>query len=217
MPLVSRSITLAESIPEKIAAFLSLPPPAPVNPTVLSTFNGSAADGGIRANTTWVGQVTQGSGYITIGGTAGNDNGWGTTGLLINATGLNTLSITAQRDPGHAGGSLSFQFEDHRLITSVFSVNSSLFAVGTPTQVQIVLGTWTGDFDFAQITGWSLGGGGLATQDFRMSLHHVELTATAIPEPSTYAAILGAALLGIAAYRRHRTTCARRVARAHSR
>ncbi len=183
-------------------AFISLPSAPPPEPIVISSFDGTVASGGIRTNTTWVGQVTQGAGYITIGGSARDDNGWGSTGLSLNATGLNTLTVTAQRDAGNAGGWLFLQFEDHRLTTSVFSLSSLLFAVGAPTQVQIVLGVWSSGFDFTQITGWSIGGGGLGTQDFRMTLHDVSLSATAIPEPATVAGLMGLAALGAGVWRR---------------
>ncbi len=186
-------------------AFIPLSPPPP-EPIVISSFDGTAGSGGIRAGTTWVGQVTQGVGYLTIGGTARDDNGWGATGLSVNATGLNYITITAQRDAGHAASSLFLQLEDRYVGTRVFGLDSSLFAVGTPTQVQIVLGVWSGGFDFTQITGWNIGGGSLGTLDFRMTLHDVTLTASAIPEPATYAALMGAALLGLAVVRRRRKT-----------
>lgn len=151
----------------------------------LSSFSGGPTDGSIRAGTTWVGQVTQNPASISIGGTARNDNGWGATGLSVNATGLNFLNITAQRDPGNASPSLFVQFEDRFLNTHVASVDLSLFAAGSMSFVQISLGPWPTVFDTTQITGWTIGGGGLGTTDFRMTFQNLELTSiVAVPEPS---------------------------------
>ncbi len=182
----------------------SPPPPPPPDPLILSSFNGDTASGGVISTTSWQGNVTQGSGYITIGGSARDDNGWGVTGLSLNASTWSTISITAQRDPGNATGTLALQFEDRLLRTNIFSINTATFAVGTPTQAQIVIGTWTSDFDFTQIVSWSIGGGGLGTNDFRMTLHNVEIGVTAIPEPTTTAVVIGLAAVGAALYRRRR-------------
>jgi len=182
---------------------LELPPPPPA-PITLSTFGGEPGGGSIRPGSTWVGNVTPGAGYITIGGNARDDNGWGATGLNLNLTGMNTLTITAQRDPGHATSSLFLQIDARDLTAHYFAVSSSLFAVGTPTQVQIVIGVWSSDFDFTQITSWSIGGGGLGVDNFRMTLSEVGFSASAIPEPSTYAAWAGMATLACAFWRRRR-------------
>ena len=42
--------------------------------------------GSARAGTSWVGQVTQNANTLTVGGTAADDNGWGTTGLAPRST-----------------------------------------------------------------------------------------------------------------------------------
>jgi len=90
------------------------------------------------------------------------------------------------------------------LRTRVFSLSTSSFALGTPTQAQIVLGVWSGDFDFTQIVSWSIGGGGVGSNDFRLSLHQVEFGTTAIPEPATYTAMIGLVALAAALYRRRK-------------
>ncbi len=201
---LATSATLAAGSTDRIASTSPPPPPPPPESIVLTTFDGTAGSGSIRSGTTWVGNVSQGAGYITIGGTARDDNGFGATGLSLNATAMNTLTITAQRNAGHAAGSLFLQLEDRTLGTRLFAFDATLFAVGTPTQVQIVIGVWSADFDFTQISGWNIGGGGVGTLDFRMSLHQVEFSATAIPEPSTVAALMGFAVLGAAFWQRRR-------------
>jgi hypothetical protein len=64
------------------------------------------------------------------------------------------------------------------------------------------LAAWTVDFGPTHITGWSLGGGGLGTENFRMTFDTLAFTTSAIPEPSTYAALLGLTALALAALRR---------------
>src|SRR5687767_7233911 len=102
---------------------------------VLDAFNAGGSTGAVRAGTSWVNNVTVNASTITVGGSARDDNGWGATGLSINATGMNFVSITAQRDTGHAATSVVVQFEDRSLNTHVFSVSASAFAVGSLTHV----------------------------------------------------------------------------------
>ena len=146
---------------------------------ILDTFNSGAATGSVRTGTSWVGQTTQNAGTLTVGGGALDDNGWGATRLSLNATGMNFLAITAQRDTGHTAPSFVIQFEDRNLNTQVFSVNASAFTTGSLATVQITLGNWSSGFDRTQITGWSIGGGSVGTAPFRMTFDHLQLSATA--------------------------------------
>jgi len=171
---------------------------------VLSNFAGNAADGAVRASTTWVGQTTQQAGTLVVAGTARDDNGWGATGLSVNAGAMLYLNITAQRDAGNLAPTLFVQFEDLSLRTKVVSVSTAQFALGAMTVVQVPLTGWTIDFGPSQITGWSLGGGSVGTTDFRMTFDSLALTATAIPEPATAAALAAAAMLAAACARRRR-------------
>jgi hypothetical protein len=168
----------------------------------LSSFTGDANSGSVRTGTSWEGNVTQGAASITVGGTARDDNGWGRTGMLLDVSGMNSITITAARNAGNAAGSLFLQLEDLRLVTSVFSVDTSLISFDTPTQVYIAVSAWPSGFDPTQVTGWSIGGGGVGTQDFRMTLYEVGFSATAIPEPAEITTALGLAALAAAAYRR---------------
>jgi len=194
--------------PGSRTAFAQLPPLAASAPSSISldSFDAGSASGSVLTSTSWNGQVTQNATSITIAGSALNDNGWAARGLNLDASGLGFITVTAQRDTGHATSSLFIQFEDRAASTNtaVFSVDASQFAFGTPTTVSIAIGTWPSAFNSTQIGGWSIGGGGVGTSDFRMTLHNLELTASAIPEPEFYAAASALAALAFAAHRRRR-------------
>jgi hypothetical protein len=119
------------------------------------------------------------------------------------------LAITAQRDTGNLAPTLFFQFEDQSIRTRVLSLSTSLFALGTPTTVHVALPSWTIDFGSNALSGWSLGGGGVSSSDttvaFRMTFDQIAFT-SAIPEPATYAALLGLAALGAVVLRHRRNT-----------
>jgi hypothetical protein len=167
---------------------------------VLDDFNTGTATGAIVGGTSWVGQVTQNATTITIGGTAKDDNGWGTTSVNINGSSFSYLLVTGQVDVGNTGSnSFVIQFEDSALNTNIFSVPTSAFT-STMTTVPIAI-SWTGGFDATQITGWNIGGGSTGTFAWRMTLDNMTL-ATAVPEPSTYAMIAGVLALGFVAWRR---------------
>lgn len=171
---------------------------------VLDNFDAGTHTGSVQPSTSWFGQVTQNASSLTIGGTALNENGWGATSLNLDATGLTFLTVTAQRDAGHEGSSLFLQLEDRAASTNthIIAIDTSLFAIGVPTTVQVPIGTWSSEFMVDAIGSWSVGGGGVGTSDFRMTLYDMELTATAIPEPAAVAAVLGLTAFGIALHRR---------------
>ncbi len=163
---------------------------------LLSSFDGGVGAGQVLGGTSWAGNVTQHPQSIAVGGTASDDNGWGARNVALDASGMNYLTVTAQRDAGNQAPTLFFQFEDRSLRTKVFSVTTSSFAVGSFTTVQIPLGAWTLDFGPNEITGWSIGGGSVGTVPFRMSFDTVSFSVTAIPEPATYG--VSVAVLGLA-------------------
>jgi len=158
---------------------------------VLDAFNAGATTGSVRPGTSWVNNVTPGATTLTVGGTARDDNGWGATGQAINATGMNFLAITAQRDAGHAAAAFVIQFEDRNLNTQVFTLGASAFATGGLTTVLIPLTGWAANFDRTQIAGWSIGGGTVGTAAFRMTLDHLALTATASPDSAVAPGVTG--------------------------
>jgi hypothetical protein len=68
--------------------------------------------------------------------------------------------------------------------------------------------TTTGGFDFAQVTSWRISGGEFLGSS-TLSLTAGQLTAvSAVPEPATYAALAGLAMLGVVAWRRRSSVAA---------
>lgn len=181
VPHVKPAITLVTRWLLLGAALAALTRGVSAQVIVVDTFDASGGTGSVRAGTSWVGNVTQNATSITVGGTAKDENGWGATGQLINAAGMTTLNLVAQRDAGSAAASLVIQFEDFALTTQIIALNASLFAVGVLTQVSIAIPAWPAGFDPARITGWSIGGGTPGLADFRMTLESFTLTA---PAPS---------------------------------
>lgn len=161
---------------------------APAQTIVIDTFNNTgnppASTGAVVDGRTWSGQVTQNATSITVGGTARDDNGWGSTSLAVNATGMAYVRITAQRNTGNTNPSVVVQFEDSFLTpdSGIFSVPSSAFQLGATTIVQIPITTWgSALFDPADITGYSIGGGAAGSTAFRMTLENLELSSSLAP------------------------------------
>lgn len=193
---VKKTLPVGAQVPPSPKTSAALPAAPSASPTLtdltLSSFSSGSSDGGsVRTGTSWVNNVTLHADSLTVGGTARDENGWGATGLALDASAMSYLLVTARRDPGHTASTLFVQFEDLYLRTYVVSVSTSLFATTALTPVTVPLSGWTVDFGPSHITGWSLGGGGLGTENFRMTFDTLAFTTSAIPEPSTYALSLG--------------------------
>jgi len=148
---------------------------------VLDNFNSGAASGAVKAGTSWFGNTTQNATTLTVGGTAKDDNGYGVTGLNLNASAMTYVRVTAQRDAGNVNPSFVLAFEDPSLNSAIFSVSSAAFAVGTLTQVQIPIASWGSGFDPTQLAGWSIGGGSVGTTAFRLTIDHLALASSLLP------------------------------------
>ncbi len=158
---------------------------------LLDDFNGSPPGGSVRPGTTWVGNVTPNASTLTVGRSAKDDNGWGVTGLTLNAAQMSFVTISAQRDAGNAAPSLVVQFEDRSLATHTVAVSTAAFATGTLTAVQLPIGAWPAGFDATQIVGWSIGGGAPGLVDFRMTFDSLGLSAGAVPGLSVQPVVSG--------------------------
>ena len=108
---------------------------------------------------------------------------------LLTKTGSGTLT-----GPGTLGG-----------VTLNFS-ESGGFAAGTYTLINYATAAGTSQFGADRFTlGSTIAGYTYAFTDTGSTL---QLTATAVPEPATYAALVGLAALGLAAVRRRRRRAA---------
>lgn len=150
----------------------------------LESFAQPGAQGAVLPTSSWAptGNVRRLPDSIVVAGTARDDNGWGASGLKLDARAMNYVTIAAQCDAGNMAGSLVFQLEDAALRTHTVSVPTAQFALGTMTAVQFPLGGWPAavNFDASQITGWTLGGGTVGLLPFRMSLDSVVLSSAAV-------------------------------------
>jgi hypothetical protein len=102
-------------------------------------------------------------------------------------------TVTAPRATGNQAPALFLPFEGPSRRTRVLSVSTSLLAVATLTVVNLPWSSWSIDFGPAAITGGSLGGGGAP---LRLTFDDGRFTASAIPEPGTYALLAGLAGIG---------------------
>lgn len=103
-----------------------------------------------------------------------------------------TVTVTAPRATGNKAPALFLPFEGPSRRTRVLSVSTSLLAVATLTVVNLPWSSWSIDFGPAAITGGSLGGGA----PLRLTFDEGRFTASAIPEPGTYALLAGLAGIG---------------------
>lgn len=150
----------------------------------LESFAQPGAQGTVVSTSSWAptGNVRRLPDTIVVAGTARDDNGWGASGLKLDARAMNYVTIVAQCDTGNMAGSLVFQLEDAALRTHTVAVPTAQFALGMMTAVQFPLGVWPAavNFDASQITGWTLGGGTVGLVPFRMSLDAIVLSPAAV-------------------------------------
>jgi hypothetical protein len=166
------------------ALFLPLMPAGRTQSLELDSFAQPGAQGAVLPASSWAaaGNVIRLPEAIAVTGTARDDNGWGATGLNVDARAMAYVTLVAQSEAGNQAGSLVFQLEDAALRTHTIAVPTAQFALGVRTSVQVPLGAWPAPtvFDAARITGWTLGGGTVGLVPFRMTLDQVTLTATAV-------------------------------------
>ena len=164
------------------AMVLLLMPAGRTQSLELDSFAQPGAQGAVLPASSWAGagNVIRLTDAIAVTGSALDDNGWGASGLTVDARAMGYVTIVAQSEAGNQAGSLVFQLEDAALHTHTIAVPTAQFALGVRTTVQVPLGAWPAPalFDAARITGWTLGGGTLGLVPFRMTLDQVALSAT---------------------------------------
>ena len=176
---------------------------------IISNFNGSTlADlGGFPSlNGSWSnsGEMTLSSGILTIGSASATGEGNLTFAAITSSpyawTAGNQLSYTASVNAGNASTSFTVALLDAVGISVLTAtINTSGWVAGTPVS-STALFTPTGlGGSTSTLTYFNLSGDSSANA-FRMSFDQFSITA--IPEPSTYVALFGAATLGLAAWRK---------------
>jgi hypothetical protein len=171
------------------------------------------------ANSTSVNQFTTSGGLLSIlpvlGGAPTSDGAFlyadfGTP-RTFNASGLDTFTITASVNSGNASSSfivILFDNSGNGILKATF--NTSLLVVDSLTTMTAAAIAYGGSGDITKATSFGISGTGSpgATDAFRMSFDSIYLSngplGGAVPEPGHYAAMIGVATLGAAAWRRRR-------------
>ena len=147
---------------------------------------------------------------------ASDDNGWGRVGLSLNASAMQHIWITGKLESSNATTTLSVTLGTD-LGASVAYANFQIpittpgnFVTGALTTVSVPFSsaaTVDTGFSISNISEWSIGGGANppGANAFNMTLDHLQLSATAVPEPSTYAVLAGLSALGVAFMRRRKS------------
>lgn len=178
---------------------------------ILDNFGGGGdqAAGSLIGGTSWAtgGNLAINANDITVQGTAGADSGWGYAGAqLADLTSYTFLALTAKLSVGNTATDIFVTFDDGGASPQTIQFLASSFNTSTFTTVYIPV-TWT--IDPTTVEAWNIGGGltppAGPSPAFRMTFDKLALT-TAIPEPSTYAAMAGALALGLAVWRRRNAT-----------
>ena len=168
-----------------------------------SDWTASNPNGGFE-NGTWASQVTQDTGFITVGGSADNT---GSVYLDLigtvpkDLTSYSGLNLTARVDSGNAGGSFTIVVTDsggNNAASATFLTSSFSSSFSTVTSSWTVLDA----LKLADANGFFIYGSG-TTDLFKFSFD--TLSVGAIPEPSTYALLmLGAGAIGVMVRRRRK-------------
>ncbi len=138
----------------------------------------------------------------TITGTEGlGDLIYNAADITLNATGTVGISITASVTTAPANGFKFSLFDATGVNEATASFDWASFTSGPATVVALFDFVSPG-FNYGTVTTWNLIGGSSGSA-INASLTSASLVP--VPEPSTYAALSGIAVLGFVAYRRRRS------------
>jgi len=145
--------------------------------------------------------ASQASGHYTFTGTTSDESGVEFGGEW-DLTGLTSLAFTAQVGGGNEAGSFIITLFDDTDASAQSTFSFSSFETGAFTTVVVPWATST-TFNAARVARIRIGGGEfMGSAQLALIADNLTATASAIPEPSTYAALFGAAALGLVAWRR---------------
>jgi hypothetical protein len=168
----------------------------------LSDFNNGDLTG--TFSNTWSGALIQNGTFASIGSPATDFGDYRSlTFSAIDITGLANVSITARLDLGNTATGFTVN-----LISGSGNASASAYfdaSLFNTSNFVTVSTAWVdnGSFNPASLRAWQITGGSpSSTTNFRVSFD--SLSVSAIPEPSTFAALIGLASLGFCAVRRRR-------------
>ena len=172
----------------------------------ISNFNTSDNIGSSIFNDTWVGQYSDGGTFGSIGGTATDFGSF--INILeapVSIGGDTHINLTARLDSGNSATGVTVVLYNDFENYAYANFSSSLLTTNfTTLSVEFVA---VGTFDASNVIAFGLSGGSPAsTTNFRMSFDGI--STSAIPEPSTAAALLGVAAIGFCGLRRRRRVAA---------
>lgn len=152
----------------------------------------------------FVGASTGANGTTTFG--TGNTDGMtlvATSFSVVDITGYTQISVTAQVNASNASGFTFLVYSGPTDFASADFLASDF--TGSLTTVTKTLAFSSG-FDASTFIYYGINGGTPSgTSNFRYTFDSASVSTTAIPEPSTFAALSGIAVLGFVAYRRRRS------------
>jgi hypothetical protein len=173
--------------------------------TLLSDFNSLPTNGDFFVGGTWTNEVSFSGSSMTVGSSLADGTGSFSYALLAAGTYSFTvgdvLNYNAQINSSNASTILTVDLVDslgNTALTAAINTSSWVNNVAKSGSVSLIS---SGTGNASDIKFFSLTGDG-TTSLFRMSIN--QLSVSAIPEPSTFAALFGAAALGMAACRRRR-------------
>lgn len=158
------------------------------------------------ASSTPVAGFTQNSGFFTISSPAATNS---ETSLMIsyfdvplNLSGLSYVILSAEALSTNTSQSVRITLFDDNNNTATAAFAATEFPTGSFTTASQLL-TLSSGFNPSAVAGFIVTGGvPSGVLRFNYSFDNLAVAASAIPEPSTYAAILGLLALGFVAYRR---------------
>ena len=172
--------------------------------TILSNFNNGDLTG--TFSNTWSGALVQNGSYATVGSPATDFGDYRSlTFSAVDITGQSLVTITAKLESGNTATGFTVNLisgSGSAAATAYF--DASLFNSGGFTTAST---SWVdaGTFNSTSLRAWQITGGSPASNTtFRMSFDALSVAAAAIPEPATYAGLLGAAVLAGAFWHKRR-------------